>query len=527
MASNLYSYTPVDSNASEIRIAQINPAENKNDPINCHLIHVSLDDKPSYKALSYTWGKETACIPVTIDGKSAMLTPNLDAALKRLRPKDKPLLIWVDFICIDQSNLVERSAQAAKMRNVYKQAENVCVWLGLADEKSERAWRLIELLVDGSEGAIAAIVSDSSRLENFEALKVLFRRPYWWRIWVVQEVNCGRENGREVEVFCGERSITWRGLLSMSANMESIKEHLVRSVYPNDPTSIFSLMGGGPRGLHLTKFSESHEPQLLELLYSHMSKFSTDPKDKVYALIGVSSSRETFGPTDYTRSIHDAYIHTAWHIISTTKSLDVICASQNDDNIYDLPSWVPDWERRRVHPNHRVIGLHIREAFNAAGDSLAEFSFSNDHKILNAQGFVVDSLKEVSSSFYMEGDHHAESKVIQTLHAFEEWWNLYASCKGTDPAAQEVFRRTFCGGDWHAVYDIHHMKRLQIFCALHRKLLPDIGFTPPPFEDSSVVENEEDQRATVSAANLRMHGKCLAISSSARLNSTILPQNNQ
>ncbi len=105
-----------------------------------------------------------------------------------------------------------------------------------------------------------------------------------------------------------------------------------------------TLMNGGPKNLTLSSFAKAQStPSLLQLLYSHHGKHSSDPKDKVYALVGLSTSARTFGALDYLSSERDTFIRTAKHIIQTTNQLNVICARQNDDNEYNLPSWVPDW----------------------------------------------------------------------------------------------------------------------------------------------------------------------------------------
>jgi hypothetical protein len=513
----VYRYSYVDSEACEVRIAEIEPAENRDDPIKCKLTHHYLRNNPTYKTLSYTWGEDDKSKRIIVDGKYLLISRNLDAALKRLRCLDKPLYIWVDRICIDQEDILERSAQTSRMSYIYKQAKNLCVWLGEADVNSELAWELIENLVDSTDGAIAAIINDGARKNRLEALKALFRRPYWWRIWVIQEVNYGRENGREVQVFCGDRQITWTKLLKMSENMalKPIHDVLVTE-YPNDPTSIYSLTGGGPLKLKLSQYSEGEKPTLMELLYTHVSKHSSDPKDKVYALVGLAGFTRI--RTDYTLSIYEAYLNTAWSLISETKSLDLICVSQNDGNKYGLPSWVPDWERRSVYPNHRVMGLHIQQTFKAAGDSIAICSFSKDRKVLNTRGFVVDKIDKITNPFYMEGGDN-QAKTMHTLKAFIEWWTLYSSVKGN--SALSEFRRTMCGGEWHAKYDKHHHHRLEIFISLiqHFKEFQLHRFAPPELERSSmneIPESMEEKYAAVSAASLRMHSKCLAISDGRR-----------
>jgi hypothetical protein len=513
---DIYRYSYIDGEAREIRIVRIEPASNKDDPIQCELTKYCLDDKPTYKALSYTWGEDEKSAHLAIGEKSLWISRNLEAALKRLRLPDTYLNIWVDRICIDQEDDVERSSQTSRMSNVYNQAENVYVWLGEADANSELAWELIENLASGTEIAISAIIHDKARKRKFEGLKALFRRPYWWRIWVIQEVHYGRQDGRVVEVFCGERQITWTKLLQMSENLTLRPIHdLLITEYPNDPTSIYSLTGGGPLKLRLSGYSQSANPTLMDLLYTHSSKLSSDPKDKVYALVGLSGFKEI--DTDYTISVQDAFINTARSIITSTRELDLICVSQNNDNKYNLPSWVPDWERRSVYPNHRVMGLHIQKAFKAAGHSMAICSFSKDKKILTARGFIVDTVNKITNPFYMEGSDN-QAKTIHTLHAFIEWWTLFSSAKGHGASAQDEFRRTMCGGEWNAVYDTHHHQRLPIFCSLIEDLPEDSKasfFAPPQFEEQSlsgVPDSKEEKYAAVSAASLRMHSKCFAIS---------------
>ena len=73
-----------------------------------------------YEALSYTWGtdrsQEIALLPI---GERASITANCAIALRVLRYKPGPTILWVDAICIDQSNVVERSAQIGLMSRIY------------------------------------------------------------------------------------------------------------------------------------------------------------------------------------------------------------------------------------------------------------------------------------------------------------------------------------------------------------------------------------------------------------------------
>jgi hypothetical protein len=165
-------------------------------------------------------------------------------------------------------------------------------------------------------------------------------------------------------VYCGSESMPWSCLLDIGNILEKVRESLRDISYQDQPAAHFTFMSGGPVILKLTSsiapFSDTKAPALLDLLCMHMSKGSTDPRDKLYGLVGISSDRASFGRIDYERSPRAIFIHTARHIIVKTQKLNIICLQQNDDNQYHLPSWVPDWERRNLYPKHRVKPLHIR-----------------------------------------------------------------------------------------------------------------------------------------------------------------------
>ncbi|KAK6433101.1 hypothetical protein LTR95_010718, partial [Oleoguttula sp. CCFEE 5521] len=101
------------------------------DPIVCKLIPDATVDELKYEALSYAWGISTIKCHIILDGTSGFaITENLHRALHRLRLPNRARLLWVDAICINQTDLLEKASQVAHMDDVYKHAERVLVWLG-------------------------------------------------------------------------------------------------------------------------------------------------------------------------------------------------------------------------------------------------------------------------------------------------------------------------------------------------------------------------------------------------------------
>ena len=93
-----------------------------------------------HEALSYTWGtersQEIALLPT---GERAYITANCAIALRALRYKSGPTILWVDAICIDQSNVVERSTQIGLMSRIYKLATQLIIYVGEEDRNSRMA----------------------------------------------------------------------------------------------------------------------------------------------------------------------------------------------------------------------------------------------------------------------------------------------------------------------------------------------------------------------------------------------------
>ncbi|KUJ11206.1 uncharacterized protein LY89DRAFT_595005 [Mollisia scopiformis] len=377
------------------------------------------------------------------------------------------------------------------MHLIYQEAAEVAVWLGDEDKESLLAWELIEDFerCQGDVNATRDLIN-ISRERQFAGLLSLFRRDYFWRIWVVQEITCAQK----ARVHCGSKTISWSNLHRIGNDMERLRETLRDTIYRNKPAALFSLMTGGPKSLKVASdetFVEEKAPPLFDLLQLHMSKLSTDPHDKVYGLMGIASDGSSFGPIDYARSPRATFVHTACCIIRNTKKLNAICLRQDDDNIYNLPSWVPDWERRNLHPSHRVVGLHIRRPpFAAAKDTHADAKFKEDKEVLLTSGFVVDIITTAAKPLYLDGP---ESETTPTLIAFHNWFTVYTN--NVREKDLDVFARTFCGGAWYPQYSEFEKdlsQRLVFFFAEYHGI-------------PQVLEARE--YAMVSSAALRMHAK--------------------
>lgn len=137
----LYNEVPIDSGADEIRLLRVN-AGGWDDNIQCDLFAAALSEKPVYSALSYVWANYTTsggledtqdCYIIDIRGYHFPVGRNLYRALRRLRAlytrRQSPLVLWVDAICIDQSDVLQRNHQVNMMGAIYSGCRECHIWL--------------------------------------------------------------------------------------------------------------------------------------------------------------------------------------------------------------------------------------------------------------------------------------------------------------------------------------------------------------------------------------------------------------
>jgi hypothetical protein len=140
-----YEYQPLEGNRV-IRLVELSPALSANSPLRCNIVHVALERKPVYTALSYEWKGEERDHLLTRNGKTTLwITSNCHAALTRSRRKVSSRTLWIDAICINQTDLPERNAQVSLMADIYKSSQYTAVWLGEAGGESDLALKFARL----------------------------------------------------------------------------------------------------------------------------------------------------------------------------------------------------------------------------------------------------------------------------------------------------------------------------------------------------------------------------------------------
>ncbi|KAF2838609.1 hypothetical protein M501DRAFT_918031, partial [Patellaria atrata CBS 101060] len=179
-----YRYLPLDVIAGEIRLIVLLPAEDPSSPLIAHFAYERLGGEVAYTCLSYAWGNPTRTSRILINGRSMMITENLELALRDIRQKSHPLTIWADAISIDQENVHERSREVRRMHKIYENADSVIAWLGPGNEASDRA---MDFIINFNPKAEAPSYEENISV-YVDILVHLLARPYFRRLWPVQEI---------------------------------------------------------------------------------------------------------------------------------------------------------------------------------------------------------------------------------------------------------------------------------------------------------------------------------------------------
>ncbi|KAI1398394.1 heterokaryon incompatibility protein-domain-containing protein [Hypoxylon fuscum] len=387
------------------------------------LLHNQADEtkaksEGTFEALSYVWGPQenpeqvkvvdTASSHQRVNSLGSILVGrNLVVALRHLRSKDNPRKLWVDALCINQDDTKEREGQVGLMRDIYRLAARVVVWLGQATNGSRLALSAlghlgaqVEVTIDGlkvpSPGAeevtwVDDRVTPPYAEQTWEEIHDLLARSWFSRLWVVQEIalaNC------HAVAQCGEDVVKW-ALIRRAARCLYSKERLPRS---------------GLRQLVLdcVRISEDHQGKpFMVLMENSRLQQCFDLKDKVYGMLGLAPrlfAKKICPAYSDDVSVADAFKDVFLKHLDHVRRWELFGCEMADRKIGG-PSWVPDW----AAPD--VPGWGSRQQYTS-GNSRIHFEFRSPSTLIvtGVQCAVVSTVNEAVTS----GDPAKDMNIVQS-----------------------------------------------------------------------------------------------------------------
>lgn len=395
-----YAFQPLKA-TSHIRVLILQPGED-GEMVRCSLKEMDLDSKPQYEALSYCWGESSDGRVILCQGLRMTVTENLYSALIRLRKIEGSRSLWVDAICINQEDTDERTQQVQLMGQIYRQCEQCLVWLGPHNDVDGLAYELLHRIQDFVQAErptrdTTSLLPGKLRSKHattpgqWIALSGLFARPWFERIWTLQEI------------VLPHRALMIWGKFSFDAGdfyiaVEFINQNQLES-------HLLGTAGGYLQSLRVAELRRQYhahttEMDLMDLLQDSRDRDATDVRDKVFGILGLCPGESAWASElGYRDTAEEIYIHVATYILNFSSNparLLSACTfdSASSKGVKDLPSWVPDWTQR-IGRESCIKDFEAMQAFRAGGSNLFRPTIStlaNGFKALQVRGKILSFL---------------------------------------------------------------------------------------------------------------------------------------
>lgn len=407
-----YSYQRLNEN--ELRFLRIAHDGSKTGSPSRSILTGGVEEVQSCIAVSYVWGQSTRRVSIECDGRSLKLTENLSHALRALQCRYQAVNIWADAICINQEDDIEKARQLRLMGRIYGEAARVVIWLGQDEKMGTLAFDMVcrvagaictqkGVQIDSlpAREALTHLVEDvpASSFPAYDSsdwlpVRWLFDQPWFQRVWVIQEVS----GNRNIDVMCGRSRIDWASVALVATWIEANDQrHFAR------PDSAFRGLRGVYNASFLFDTARSRDNAWLQLLSEARSFAATDPRDKIFGLLGHPSVDwgEDAGTqglvADYSKTMTEVFADVVVRHIRQSRSLDIL--SQIDhgsslDEPLDMASWIPRFDQKRW-PSAFTQFDHLH--LNACDDTFPDIQDSSPRR-LALSGIVCGQIVSVSSA---------------------------------------------------------------------------------------------------------------------------------
>ncbi|KAH8626752.1 heterokaryon incompatibility [Alternaria alternata] len=265
--STIFKHQPLDHSKPSIRLVHLLPTLSPRNQIQCSITHATVGAK--YTCLSYRWGDPSPSQDVLIDDKVFTVRQNLFEFLATAREKaasDASASLgpfWVDALCIDQSDVLERNHQVRQMGTIYRNAAQVYVWLGLM------VWGRLAFLPFSQKAKALSHEWDSLAQNKHLLVQHVINNGYWTRAWIVQEVVLARN------------VILWLGATSIRfGDMLKILDYVFRKDTAVQSSIIFRLG-------HTWQTDSYKDKDLVHLLNNFRDQQCSDVRDRIFSLVSM------------------------------------------------------------------------------------------------------------------------------------------------------------------------------------------------------------------------------------------------
>jgi len=500
-------HRPLRADMREIRLVEIQPGS-REESIHLKLWYTQLgDNRLRYEALSYCWGDTKDLQPVLLtDADSSLsremfLNSNLFSALRQFRSSTAARIFWIDLLCINQTDVQERTLQVALMGDIFASADSVCVWLGESDDIVHQDCQVIQYISDQYQHALAGNGEETHVEEPNHGKKLpearlthgvirtgpecwaykrdnnnFIRRPWFQRIWVLQEVW----NAAHVRVFSGSDEIGWEAILQANKCWKKYGI-LSRNILSWLWIALFTVK----RDEKEITCTRAPRLDILTVLIAAHSMQATDPRDKVFAMLVFGEETHHIGNLpdevrpNYEKNVIQVYADfTRWWILHHN-SLRILSAvhtltgrswvnmldPHGSDSSFDIsqrPSWML-WHDGVSEWMHGTLALLDQCDYRASADNsidrelLVSMTLTHPTKI-TLRGIRVSKITSISPYPFFrkppsEAMHQAFKRLFDPSGTIGTWnsFHIRREVGDTIDMADHNNKPT----EWRAHYTCH------------------------------------------------------------------------
>lgn len=446
-------YDHLNLNDKEIRLCTIiAPPEGSNALWQVATQKGSLRDRAGrYRSLSHIWGDKSRMVPIIVNGCLTSVRANLHKHLRRLHELGLGEHVWIDALCINQTDVSERAHQVELMGDIYAGAKEVLV--GIDDGKAFRSDDC------ASAGPILAGLTKSSHFRDLpslcglaahefqascKALCQLLDSAWFRRAWTVQEI-C---RAKQARILCPYGLVTWDDFARALFNWDAHRRKECCS-------SHVGLFGGDLEGAfyrtycHVENIQETREALLCrrqhirEALLRYQDTIATEPVDKIFALYSLHTvaSKVPLPPPDYGKTAVDVFTDFTLWLLNDMRSL-LVLALENRRGCDPLPSWVPNFaEQPVVESNYGRLRHKFLSNYDAGKGQQAVFQYLGAGRLL-LNGVRIGRVEAVTRDHLVL--HSAATHNQQHAELLRKWrrftcWNDSGTSQMMDPCLYDAF----------------------------------------------------------------------------------------
>ncbi len=500
-----YDVLPNDS----IRVLSLLPGD-RSAPLQCEIHRadvpgvISLEGAsgPAFEALSYAWGNDKLCQRLFCNKSAIKITQSLFDALIHLRHPKAARMLWVDAVCIDQNNNDEKIEQLPHMKDIYQHANQVVIWLGLADDSTGQALSLIRLAAHclrQESGQSMPRPSFRSRepfnkernrqrgfppiedLESWLPVVALFARSWFSRCWTFQEAVLATK----ATIQIGAHLLDWADLCVAC----TFFYHNSYGWFRDRASKTFMLCQSSKIGRGMQEWTPM---PLMYLLGATLETEATLPKDRIFGLLGLTtestqkyfsrsgsldnskynmSMRELY--TDVTRLLlHPEENDSALGILNLVKHYPLEEGEQEKRNKEDgglIPSWVKRWhdptplfKKDREEDYVQPIN-YIPPIFRAGGPKyhMPEWNHQTPYEI-SLHGFIFTTISNTVNILRLPPESRSRlwDLILEIRSVREKRHAPYLTGESID----EAFALTLTAADSTKGPETYHAIDFQLFC---------------------------------------------------------------